>query len=159
MNTFEVVAGFAAMVASFAMAARHILLSPSSSAWPRAPRWLCRVLFGGSVVMLYGGMNLVFAGVDQVRLPPTDRLQLIALLLATVAVVESAFVWNLLVQRLPARLTARLERLAAIVRGKPASAGQILQPAELAALAATTKSGSVWAPAADALHPVRADQV
>lgn len=158
MNGFEITAGASALIASLAMGGRHILLSPSSTPWPKAPPWLRKVLFAGSVAMMYGGLNLVFAGVDQVRLPPTDRLQLIAGLMTTVAAVEIAFAWNLLHQRLPGRLTSRLERLASIIRVKPKAGGQILQPAELAAIAATTK-GRVWAPAAGPEHPVRADPV
>lgn len=154
MNAFEIIAGVAALVAAVAMGGRHILLSPSSSAWPRAPRWLRKVLFAGALVMVYGGLNLLFAGLDQVHLPPADRMQLVAWLMSSVAVVECSFAWNLLRQRLPARLTARLERLAAIVRGKPKTAGQILQPAELAAVAASTR-GTVWAPEADPIHPVQ----
>jgi hypothetical protein len=155
VNAFEIVAGAGALVAAVAMAGRHILLSPSSSAWPKAPAWLRKVLFAGALVMVYGGLNLIFAGLGQVLLPPTDRIQLIAVLMSTIAVVESAFAANLLRQRLPARITARLERLADIVRVRPKAAASILQPAELAAISATSKGGTVWAPDADAAHPVQ----
>jgi hypothetical protein len=155
MNSIEIVAGVAALLTAFAMIWRHVLLSPSSSAWPKAPRWLRTILFAGLAVVFYAGMNLLLAGLDQAHIPPTDRSELLALVFGSSAIVETAFAVNLAIQRLPPSLWTRLDRLATIVRCKPRQAGQILQPAELAAVASTINGGNVWAPSADAMNPVR----
>lgn len=59
LNTFA--AGFFYLAAGICGLVRHFLLEPKLLAEPRTPRWLLRVFFGFSCVMIYVGLRFLTA--------------------------------------------------------------------------------------------------
>lgn len=59
LNTFA--AGFFYLAAGICGLIRHFMLEPKLLAEPRTPKWLLRVFFGFSTVMIYVGLRFLTA--------------------------------------------------------------------------------------------------
>jgi len=95
---------------------RHFLLEPSSPNYPKAPSWLLGVFFAFSTFLMFIGLrylNTAIAGVNEV--PPGAATVMVSMAVA-IFLYKFALLLNLLLQRLPARVWARLNAINTMVR-------------------------------------------
>jgi hypothetical protein len=99
---------------------RHFLLEPGMANYPKAPKWLLNVFFAFSSVLIYAGLRFlwVWATGEGVRVPPGATGMGVLLAFATF-VYKASMLYNVLRQRYPVAVWARLNRISDLVRCSP----------------------------------------
>ncbi len=99
---------------------RHFLLEPGMPNYPKAPQWLLNVFFAFSSVLIYAGLRYLwmFGTGEGATVPPGATGMGVLLAFATF-VYKGSMLYNVLRQRYPVAVWARLNRISDLVRCSP----------------------------------------
>lgn len=95
---------------------RHFLLEPTSPNYPKAPKWLLGVFFIFSTFLMFVGLRYINTAIAGVYEVPPGAATLMVAVSAMLLFYKSALLLNLLLQRLPAHVWARLNAINTMVR-------------------------------------------
>ncbi len=104
---------------------RHFLLEPGMANYPKAPKWLLNVFFAFASVLIFAGLRFLWAwGTGDGATVPPGVTGIGVLLAFATFVYKGSMLYNVLRQRYPAAVWARLEKINELVRCSPKNSGK-----------------------------------
>ena len=101
---------------------RHFLLEPGMANYPKAPKWLLNVFFAFSSVLIYAGLRFLWAwGTGEGATVPPGVTGMGVMLAGATFVYKASMLYNVLRQRYPVAVWARLNRITELVQCSPKS--------------------------------------
>lgn len=96
---------------------RHLVLEPNIPNYPKAPPWLLNVVFAFAVILIYAGLRFLWVwGTGEGAVSPPGATGFSVVLAFGTMAYKFSMLLNVLRQRYPADVWARLNRINALAR-------------------------------------------
>lgn len=110
-------AGLFYLLAGLFSLSRHIILEPSIPNYPKAPAWLLNIVFAFGAILVYAGLRFLWVwGTGEGAVSPPGATGFSVMMAFAVMAYKIAMIVNVLRQRYPADVWARLNRINALAR-------------------------------------------
>lgn len=118
----SLLAGVFYFVAGTSGLVRHFLMEPGMTHYPPAPKWLLHIFFIFSSVLIYAGLRFLWAwGTGEGVNTPPGATAMAVLLSFTTMIYKLSMLYNVMRQRYPSDVWARLNRITRLLQCSPRS--------------------------------------